>query len=77
MSNLDVEQERSGKACSELPLDPSGRLRLSLAENSWVNGPGVRLQFRGEDGHLCQGPEILTSAVDEIIGAEIQLLRRS
>lgn len=76
MSRLEVEQDSTGKAYIEIPFDPGGRLRVTLVEDSWVDGPGVRLQIRGDDGHLRQGPEIPASVVGEIVGAVVQLLRR-
>ena len=77
MSERDVQRDGSGKSYIEIPLDPGGRLRVTLVEESWVDGPAVRLQLRGDDGHLRQGPEIPAAAVGEVVGAVVQLMGRS
>lgn len=41
MSRLEVEQGSAGKAYVEIPLDPGGHLRVTLVEDSWVDGPGI------------------------------------
>lgn len=77
MGDRDMQRDGSGKSYIEIPLDPGGRIRVTLVEDSWVGGPAVRLQLRGDDGHLRQGPEIPAAAIGDVVGAVVQLTRRA
>jgi len=77
MSSLEIEHDGSGKAFIEVLLQPGERLRVTLVEDSWVGGKGIRLQLRSDDGHLRQGPEIPASAIGEVVEAVVELISKA
>jgi hypothetical protein len=61
---------------AEIEMENGEKVRVTIVEESWSSGPGVRIQVRQKDGHLRQGPEIPAAVLGEVVSAVINLVRR-
>jgi len=72
---VTVAIDSSGKKYIEVRLENDEDVRVTLVEDSWASGPGIRIQIRQRDGHLRQGPEIPVTEIGRVVAAVIDLLR--
>jgi hypothetical protein len=73
---MGIETDSSNQKYIEVPTENGEKIRVTLIENSWATGPGIRIQVRNAEGHLRQGPEIPAAAIGKVVGAVVDLVRK-
>ena len=73
---MAIETDGSNQKDIEVPMDNGEKIRVTLIENSWATGPGIRVQVRNAEGHLRQGPEIPAAEIGKVVAAVVDLVRK-
>ena len=70
---MSINTDKCDQLISEVELEGC-HFRVTYVERGWTGSPALRLQIRGESGHVMPGPEIPVSAVGEVFLAISEVL---
>lgn len=75
---LPIQTDSSGHEFVDIPAPKEEHIRATLipACAAGYGETSIRIQIRGTDGHLRQGPEVPLSVLPGLVAATIGLIRK-